>query len=239
MMVASQEQRTRIYFGNRQHPIFDKSFISFIVARLNENRPVDLWKQRAALRRRIEQWKASGPNLQKLFKEDKNLARLLTHGTWTLFPTSSGYGFIDLTAGPDALSLTDPEHQALEHFFTLIRNPLWYMLGGPCKRCDNYFIKKSKRPRTYCSRTCGAATTAASSMQKLRARRRKERLEQARRWIETWMQKRPKLSSKKWVSRQSRFSMKWLTCAERAGELVFPDQGRETACAKPHGPMEL
>jgi hypothetical protein len=89
----------------------------------------------------VGEWKASGPNLKALFSQNPRLAELSGRGAVTLWPSGTGRGYLEWTP---ALRDGDssPENEALREFFKLIANPNWQMLAGPCKRCDDYFLKE-------------------------------------------------------------------------------------------------
>ena len=132
-----------------------------LAARPNQDRTIRLpqSKKQRALRRLVEAWQASGPNLAKLFAQNPELELRTKHGATLFYPTKAGRGHLDWAPSPVA-GRHSPEREALEDFMTLIANPRWELLGGPCARCGDYFVKHTKRQKVYCSRTCSSAATA-------------------------------------------------------------------------------
>jgi hypothetical protein len=185
------------------------------------------WKNsefRLELRRLVKEWRDSGPNLDKLFQEKPDLARRC-RGTTIVLPSQGGAGRLVWNPDLGLKPLTEKE-SALFQFMTLIINPEWKMLGGPCPRCEKYFIKKTNRQiAVYCSRTCATATTALAATRRKREEDRKAKLAIARRSIETWRKLRGRKSPwKEWVvSRHpGEMSLNWLTRAVKSGELQPP-----------------
>lgn len=126
------------------------------------------------LRRLIQEWQKSGPNLKKFFSEHPDLWERAAYGQTRLQPTPTGRAYVEWIpiVADEPLS---PEDDALRNFVSLIGNPLWDLLGGPCARCGDYYKKKTKRQKVYCSRTCSRNATAAISTKRSRERAKKSR----------------------------------------------------------------
>ena len=96
---------------------------------------------------------------------------------------------------PGERPLTWEEH-ALSEFMQLITNPLWWKLGGPCERCDDYYLKKRKGQKRFCSQRCGSATTATAATQKSRAQRQKNKIQLAQKAMDEIMAKSPRFAQR-------------------------------------------
>lgn len=177
------------------------------------------------LREYVSRWKASGPNLFKLFAQDPELAKKGKTGATTFWPSNTGRGYLEWSSDfsdEDA----SPEGRALHYFFQLIANPKWRMLAGPCKRCNDYFLAETVRERTYCSRTCSGAETAIAAMKKKRDAERKERIALAKKAIRKWKETKTRLDWKKWVAYEIGSSQKWLSHAVNRRDLKEPIKKR-------------
>ena len=178
------------------------------------------------LRRLIQLWQASGPNLQKMFRKDPTLREQTMHGQTVFYAARNGRGYLDwspTTPGPDATTrLLTPQEDALREFMMLITNPNWETLGGPCRRCRDYFVKKTRRERVYCSKNCGSLTTAVSSVIKHRQAKKLEQVARARQSIEKWVRSSKRKDWKKWVAMDTGLTAKWLTRAVNEGHIRVP-----------------
>jgi hypothetical protein len=103
---------------------------------------LELTDKQIELRRLVEQWKESGPNLRKLFKQRPELVLMTRNGYTTFWPTGSGRGHLEWVAKPSTNGVLDPLEEAVQEFMMLIANPEWRRLGGPCARCGDYYWKE-------------------------------------------------------------------------------------------------
>jgi hypothetical protein len=118
---------------------------------------------------------------------------------------------------------------ALSRFIAFLVNPLAPTLGGPCERCGRFYIKNTKRQKTYCSRVCGTADTALTATQKRRQAGYSRKLMIAQRATEQWSTKgSPRTSWKKWVTAHTKkeITQQWLTRAVNSGKLAAPGPPR-------------
>ena len=186
---------------------------------LNSREPRGLCSE---FRRLVEAWQKSGPNLSKMLKDDPVLEARAKHGRTLLVPTNTGKGHLLWLPGPDRFDALEWKDHALAHFMDLIVNSQWDKLGGPCGRCQKYYIKKTVRQKTFCSRRCGSAIMALAATRKRREAERAENLLIAQRGIEEWATVRTRDPWKQWVSAQTKITPKWLTRAVNRGELRPP-----------------
>lgn len=176
------------------------------------------------LKRLISQWLECDQNLSKLFRRSPILAHNCGNGKTFLMPNRDGNPQL---AWSPVLSdgITIPvERAALTHFVQFIVNPLAPTLGGPCARCGNFYEKKTKRQKTYCSRNCGSASTALLATRKRRGEAKLEKIQRAQKEIWKWDMARPPQPWKKWVSARTanEITVKWLTRAARDGLIARP-----------------
>jgi hypothetical protein len=178
------------------------------------------------LRRLVAAWTASGPDLVKMFSKDPELQRRANDGKMRFWPTPTGRGHLEWIPAPSDATAS-PHDLAFYHFMTLIANPQWELLGGPCHRCREYYLKNTKRQKVYCSRTCGATETAIVAVRTGRQREHAKKISLAQEQIGKWRKanlrlKRKRAGWKKWVADETKLTVKWLTRAVNKGELRAP-----------------
>jgi hypothetical protein len=100
----------------------------------------------------------------------------------------------------------------------------WHKLGGPCGRCQKYYIKRRASQKVYCSRRCGNATTATLRTAEQRDRERKEKLQRAQKAIQQWKLSAKRTKWKEFVSKKTALTSKWLTRAIGRNDLKAPKQ---------------
>lgn len=177
------------------------------------------------LRHCVEAWQNSGPDLRKFAKLHPELWAYVRQ-PWSglgdkpfLIATDSGMAEV---VWPCAQSPSS-EQEALKYFVSLITNPLWARLGGPCARCGKYYVRRTAHdPKVYCSRSCGTKNSAIAATKKARAKEHAEKLQRAQKSIEQWRSTGTKLDWKEWVSRRGDITSKFLTRAVNRGELTTP-----------------
>jgi hypothetical protein len=169
------------------------------------------------LRWLIQEFQASGPDLEILFAKHPELARRVAaqkiqlvfsrtcraHLVWDHVP-------VDMRAHKD---------MALLQFVRLLLNPRSEYLGGPCARCGMYYLKKTKRQKVYCSRRCGTRATSISSNRKTRMGVHRGLVQRAQDKMGEWEKQVPGEKWKNWLSGEVDLSPKWLTRAVNKGEL--------------------
>jgi hypothetical protein len=113
--------------------------------------------------------------------------------------------------------------QAVQYFGALTVLE-WEKLGGPCARCQKYYIKRRASQKVYCSRNCGNATTATLRTAEQRDRERKENLRRAEKAIQQWKRSAKRTKWKDFVSKRTGLTSKWLTRAIGRNDLKAPNQ---------------
>jgi hypothetical protein len=99
--------------------------------------------------------------------------------------------------------------------------------AGPCRRCQNYYIKKRASQKVYCSRVCGNAATAVIRTRERWDQERGKRLEQATKALREWSRPKTTEPFKEWAAkRYPDLSKKFLTRAINKQELPEPRRER-------------
>jgi hypothetical protein len=186
---------------------------------LNLKEPAELVSE---LRRLVANWQNSGPNLAQLLRDDPVLAERAKHGRTLLIPTNVGKGHLLWLSNPPRFNPISWKDTALTHFMGLIVNPRWDKLGGPCHRCDKYYVKQTSRQKKYCSRRCGSTSTAVDTARKRRAEELANKLLLAQSAANRWTTIRTRRPWKEWVSAKTGITAKWLTRAVNRGDLQTP-----------------
>lgn len=189
---------------------------------------LSLSEQEVELRRLVDQWKLSGPNVRELFTQEPELEALSKRGKISFYPTDTGRGHLEWSPGEAIEGIASPKDVARQRFMMLITNPNWEGLGGPCIWCGDYFLKNVNRPRSYCSVKCSSRSTAIAAMKTKRQREHEEKLQQARSMIEKWESSGSKQDWRVWIACDVKFTVKWLTRAVNKGELQPPVRGQAT-----------
>jgi hypothetical protein len=182
------------------------------------------------LRRIVTAWQTSGPSLIEMNRADRASGgdlwmelQLLAQRT-QLAPSWTGGTHLIVFPYPEAKDL---KKLARMLFITLITNPLWDKLAGPCARCGKYYIKKTARQKAYCSRACGTHLTAKEATRRRREDYHRDKLHRAAETAAKWTTARTRLDWKHWVSqRHSDITPKFLTRAVNKSEITEPKKVR-------------
>jgi hypothetical protein len=190
-----------------------------------EWRSQDITERQQELRHLIDEWERSGRNLLKLFKRNPYLEESCTEGKTYLGPTRDGVAQLAWLPVLKGRHVSPQKYGALTLFTQFLVNPLSLKLGGPCKRCDRFYIKSDPRNKAYCSRTCGKENTARASTKRRRKEEDDGKVLKAQLAIEQLMQKGP--FGKDWKKRvatkmHSGVTEKWVTRALNMGKLERP-----------------
>lgn len=177
------------------------------------------------LRQLLLEWLNADRKLDALTKYHVALSDALMCGQTMLSTTRTGRVQLAWFARGFNFKHADEKDVALTRFLELLVNPLSPLLGGPCARCDNFYVKKSDRQKTYCSKQCGGKQTAQTATQKRRRVEHLAKLEKARlSMLRLPSRRQARQDWKQWVYHDTRgsISVKWLTRAVNAGELISP-----------------
>ncbi len=205
--------------------------LSYAAKVLNSNTP-----RGRRLRRLVALWQASGPDTSKLFAEHPRLwAQFLS--AWKPSPMLTRTGAVGLGFGFNAgaegsmPNLAGERFAAMAIFGALLANPQWDKLGGPCARCQRYYIKNRTSQKVYCSAKCGSETTAISASQKRFEEERAEKLKLAEDWLNKFRkQQGPNATHwKEWIAEHSGLDKRFLAQAARRGDLEPPTTTTTTA----------
>jgi len=184
-------------------------YLAEILARLNPGR----------------RWQLSGPNLVRFSVENRE-SWAQVNEYWKTIP----FQLVGAPTGGGAFFWNDhpsrdPHREALRFFINLLMNPEYDKLAGPCERCGRYYIRKTVRNKSYCSRSCGTQATALAATKKKRAEAHARKLRTTRELISRYEAIRTKVPWKLWVSLRGEISPRFLIRAVNRGELTAPNRG--------------
>jgi hypothetical protein len=116
-------------------------------------------------------------------------------------------------------------------FLQLVLHPHSEMLCRPCQRCGQYFLKKTKHQKAYCSRKCVGAANAVPATKRRREANHAQLLRWAKEAIVEWRLKKRRKGWKTWVVEYLRGKQKSLFITEKSlsrwvnkGELMAPKE---------------
>lgn len=175
-----------------------------------------------ALRRLLDLWWKSGPNLYAMFSDHPEIERTIDSEIRPAYiPSRWGRAFL-------ALGWDDCGSTAHQVFVAITISSNWWRLGL-CPKCGKYFVRKTQKKSFYCSPRCAAVATAARRTIEMRRQRAQRKLEAARKAIvqyEKLLAKgRTKQDWKEFVAGYDpamEITPKYLTRAVNAGNLQLP-----------------
>jgi hypothetical protein len=94
--------------------------------------------------------------------------------------------------------------------------------GRALRALWDYFLKKVKRQKIYCSRSCGSEMTAIAAVRRRRQREYADKLRRAQKAISDWSKCNSRLGWKDWVSNETGYTVKWITRATNNKHLQPP-----------------
>jgi hypothetical protein len=181
----------------------------------------------AEMRRLVQAWRRSGPNVIKLLDAQPEVNQAIQKSSPVFLPTNGSVGQLAYLTATE-FSLTDkPLEIALGHFIQFLLNPYNEKLGGPCKQCGNYYVKKSERKKAvYCSVRCGHRFTSRLANKERRDREHEKQFKLAKKSIARWRNAKTSKPWKEWVSIETNISKQWLTRAVEKREISEPVKSR-------------
>jgi hypothetical protein len=177
---------------------------------------------RQELRRLIRTWFECELNVGKLLKADPVVAKAALVFDAHLISGRSGQGHILCVPVPKDMPLGNPLSIAIGLFLGFLFNPYSHMLAGPCKECDQYYVRKTIRQIVYCSSKCGRKHTSRESNRVRAQTQRAKDIKLAQNALNSWCQDSHKEGWKDYVHRKTRVSKNLLTRTFKSGELVAP-----------------
>jgi len=175
------------------------------------------------LRRLVGAWFRSGPDVRVLLNADPKLDEEGRKFRPFFIPTRGATARLAYLAPLEYSSQVKPVEVALGLFLPFLINPYNERLGGPCKHCGNFFVKKTERKKIcYCSEKCAHRQTSLLANKTRRNREHNKQLERAELAIARWLVERTSKPWKEWVSNEIFVKRHWLTRAVRKGEIVEP-----------------
>jgi len=94
-----------------------------------------------------------------------------------------------------------PEQWAIRWFALLLLNPLCEKLGGPCERCDCYYIKARSNQKKYCGGRCAGLASAKRYTVAQATAEREALVESAARFWPQWTERKHPIRSF-WVAKR-------------------------------------
>ncbi len=174
------------------------------------------------LRRMVGLWQASKSNLRTLFESDRELARELHIFRVQLIADHEGTPRLSILTAPQGDGLQTPHTVALALFLDFLLNPEHDSLGGPCKECDKYYWKPTRRRVTFCSPECGTKFTSRKANDDRYQREREDKIAQAKRGLRNWSKTNMEEDWREYVHRTEFISKNLLTRAEARNEFIVP-----------------
>lgn len=210
------------------------------------------------LRQLVEVWQDSGPNLKKMmsgtvemmsetisytFSSAYEIVKSLFTTSWAptrwgranLYVVTNDTELERLFGGeriyrnmPDGTRTLIPAVESWVEFGFFTLNPYCEEVAGPCARCGNYYVKKRKSQKVYCSRRCGNAATAVVRTAKKINAERDEKMVRAKALIRKWntLRSRSGLVWKVWLKEHDpSITDKFVTRRVKMRELPKPKTG--------------
>lgn len=177
--------------------------------------PTDREKE---LRRLVDRWMKSGPNLKKMLKGERELVAQAQLVRTSVHFSSSARGHVECFLPLGESERLSPRQEASRDFLMFVTNPLCESLGGPCPRCESYYLKRTKRQKVYCKRSCSSGRTALSATRRRREREQAEKIRRAQDALEQ-LDGRKRIHWKKWVSIETGYHVRWISRAANKGLL--------------------
>jgi hypothetical protein len=122
-----------------------------------------------------------------------------------------------------------PWDRAWECFVWLITDPELDRFAGPCRRCKQYFVRKTAKKSVYCSQRCASQDTAIEATIRRRQQAHENKLAAARKgmaeWEKLWRAGRTQKTWKEFTVAYNPagvITTKFLTRAINNGELEPP-----------------
>ena len=176
------------------------------------------------LRRLVEAWYKSGPNVSKLLESEPLLERESRSFRAHMIPTQTAQARLLYISVPDNMDPRDPRETAFGLFINFLLNPFNQRLGGPCKHCNKYYVKKTKRQNVYCSRKCSLNHTSLETNRRQRARENAMKLKRVKISLTAWSMLKRISDWKIYVSKDTNISKNFLTRAQKHGLIDIPDK---------------
>jgi hypothetical protein len=130
----------------------------------------------------------------------------------------------------------EADELAVSLFAQLVTNPRREFFGGPCLRCERYFVK-SRRKQDYCSRKCHSAATAKEATKKRLEAEHTIKLELCEQAREQYMQRRLDTPWQKWVAAKATELMRERPEASRLPNIKSNFVTRNIAPPTPKGEL--
>lgn len=205
-----------------------------LIAELNDRLGKAFSPSAQEFRAIVQTWDRNDRNLYLMEDSDRGLfAKIRAAFHPTMIAMKTGYVRISLRdhapwSAMAKLGATGIRFYAMTQFVALVLNPLSRWLGGPCERCQMYYVKNRLSQQYYCGRKCAHLVEAEKNTNKKLKRERHVKLKRAEALIMEWdtMKIRPDMDWKRWIHGADRtITPKWLTIAVKNYGLQSPSNG--------------
>lgn len=189
-----------------------------------QQRTLPLDEMQVQFRRLVTEWQECNWSLLKMFRRNQPLSGAADCVQVSIYPKNAGGASLRWAMRNDPTAT--PKQKAMGYFLEFVTNPLWRSLAGPCKECEQYFVRESARNRGYCSKKCSSRQTARTAgRQRIeRERIRKIRIAEVR--LARWSDGSRREDWKRFVARDPELTVRWITTAVTRGDLSPPLEHR-------------
>jgi hypothetical protein len=175
------------------------------------------------LGRLVDAWRASGPNVSKLFRAELDLSKAAGDLQAILLPTATPRAELVFSTTPSSSRLDKKHHHAFGLFLLFLLNPYNDQLKGPCEYCGKYFLMSKRRKNSrYCSLTCGNRFQSRLSNALRRKAERDIQVKGVQQKIRSWKALGRRGDWRAYVLRRGDITKNFLTRAIREGQIQDP-----------------
>ena len=165
-------KKRAVQHRSSEQPIFDTT--RFVLSVLNGKHDDESSRAlQTEMRRLVELWLASGPNLVKMQQQHPELVpRSFQVSTYPLRDGRLGVTYLAAADEHDE----EPVVSARNLFWSMLLTPACLSLGGPCEcGCEQFFLRKGKYHQTYI-KGHASKVSASKAMREMQAKKRAPRL---------------------------------------------------------------
>lgn len=188
--------------------------------RLLDYRPVQ-----GELHRLVRMWFQSGRDIKKLLDLNSALKNQVMNIRMGIVPMTDREPKLALLDVGN-MDPRDPLCTATGLFVLFLLNPNRGRLGGPCAKCQRFYVKTTQRQTVYCSASCGHKSTARNADQLRRTQEQERRVKVSILSIAKFSIRPRRSDWKDWVAKDAQLTKHWLTRAERKGAISAPKDSR-------------
>lgn len=207
---------------SKQAPLFDT--VRFVLSVLNgEHKDESSLAMQVELRRLVELWLASGPNLVKMRQHHPDLVPpSLQVSTYPLPDGRLAVTYLAAAGDEDEQPVTT----ARMIFWSMLLTPECLNLGGPCEcGCGEFFLRKGKYDQTFI-KGHASRKSASKFMQEKQAAKRAPRIRAVKRALAKFQDEKVRGDWKEFVEVEANVTINTLTRWVEKGWIQEPKTGR-------------